>query len=128
MNEVKFGEILGPEDESTRKERVRSKFFATFRKAARYIPFADELVAAYYCAFDPDTPHHVRAMLLAALAYFVLPADVIPDFLVGVGFGDDAAVLLGTISLVRAHITPTHHAAARRVLSDEETATHRSRR
>ena len=122
MDEVKFGEILGPEDEATRSERVRSRFFKTFRKAARYIPFADELVAASYCALDPATPHHVRAMLLAALAYFVLPTDAIPDFLVGIGYTDDAAVLLATIPLVRSHITPVHQEAARRALADDATA------
>ena len=117
MKKVLFGEILGPEDEATRSERVRRGFFRTLRKAARYIPFSEELIAAYYCAIDPDTPHRVRAMLLAALAYFVLPADTVPDFLVGIGFGDDAAVLLATITMVRSHITPTHLAAARRVLA-----------
>lgn len=119
MKQVLFGEILGPEDEAERSERVKRGFFHTLRKAARYIPFAEELVAAYYCAIDPETPHRVRAMLLAALAYFVLPTDTVPDFLVGIGFGDDAAVLLATITLVRSHITPVHMAAARRVLAEE---------
>lgn len=122
MAKVIFGEILEPEDETKREERVKGGFFATFRKAARYIPFADELVSAYFCALDPQTPHHVRAMLLAALAYFVLPTDAIPDFLVGVGFGDDAAVLLTTIAMVRTHISPIHREAARRALEDEPEA------
>jgi uncharacterized membrane protein YkvA (DUF1232 family) len=124
MAKVIFGEILEPEEETKREERVKGGFFATFRKAARYIPFADELVSAYFCALDPQTPHHVRAMLLAALAYFVLPTDAVPDFLVGVGFGDDAAVLLTTIALVRTHISPIHREAARNALEDEPTAAH----
>lgn len=118
MNRVLFGEILGPEDETVRAERVKSRFFATLKKAARYIPFTDELVSAYFCALDPETPHHVRAMLLAALAYFVLPLDTVPDFLVGIGFGDDAAVLLATIAMVRTHISPIHRETARKVLAD----------
>lgn len=122
MKKVLFGEILGPEDEATRSERVRRGFFRTLRKAARYIPFAEELVAAYYCAIDPETPHRVRGMLLAALAYFVLPADTVPDFLVGIGFSDDAAVLLATITMVRGHISPVHLAAARRVLAETAEA------
>ena len=119
MTKVLFGEILGPEDETVRAERVKSRFFATLRKAARYIPFADELVSAYFCAIDPQTPHHIRAMLLAALAYFVLPIDTVPDFLVGVGFGDDAAVLLATIAMVRTHISAIHREAARNALADD---------
>ena len=33
-------------------------------------------------------------MLLAALAYVVSPVDLVPDFVPGLGFGDDALVLL----------------------------------
>ena len=119
MSDVKYGEILGPEPEATRSERVKSRFWSTFRKAARQIPFAEDLVAAYYCALDPATPGSVRATLLGALAYFILPFDIIPDFIAGLGFTDDATVLLAAIGMVRAHITPVHREAARRVLAEE---------
>ncbi len=118
MGEVLYGEILGPEDEQSRSERVKARFWSTLRKAARQIPFADELVAAYFCALDPQTPARVRATLLAALAYFIMPFDVIPDILAGIGFSDDVTVLLGAIALVRAHITASHRDAARRALDD----------
>ncbi len=120
MIDVKYGEVLGPEEEADRAERVRSRFWSTLRKAARAIPFSEELVAAYYCALDPATPARVRAMLLAALAYFVLPFDAIPDFIAGIGFTDDATILLATIGLVRAHITPVHREAAKRALAPDE--------
>jgi uncharacterized membrane protein YkvA (DUF1232 family) len=118
------GEILGPEvvsaeEEAKRSNRVRRGFWTTFRKAARYVPFADELVAAYYCALDPKTPHRVRATLLAALAYFILPFDALPDILAGIGFSDDITVLVATIAMVRAHITPAHREAARKALSGQ---------
>ena len=125
MNQTLVGEILGPEDEATRGARVRRRFWKTFRKAFRVIPFADEVVAAYYCAFDPATPRHVRAVLLGALAYFVLPFDAIPDFAAGIGFTDDAAVLLTAIGMVRAHISPVHREAARQALQDDEQASRR---
>ena len=123
MVKVLYGEILGPEvlapeDEAARSERVRRKFWATLRRAARYVPFADDLVAAYFCALDPATPHRVRAVLLAALAYFVLPIDAVPDILAGIGFSDDVTVLVAAIAMVRSHITPTHREAARRTLSE----------
>lgn len=124
-NKVLYGEILGPEvagsdtDDEARTKRVRKKFWSTFKRAVRYIPFSDELVAAYFCALDPDTPHRVRAILLGALAYFVLPFDAIPDFLAGVGFSDDVTVLLAAIALVRSHITTLHREKARQALSDE---------
>lgn len=120
MTEVKFGEILGPEDETSRARRVRDRFWATLRKAARAIPFSEELVAAYYCALDPATPHRVRGVLLAALAYFVLPFDAVPDILAGVGFADDVTILAAAISAVASNITPRHREAAREALSDDE--------
>lgn len=115
--EILGPEILGPEDEASRSERVRRRFWSTFRKAARYVPFSEDLVAAYYCALDPKTPHRVRAMLLGALAYFILPLDAIPDILAAVGFSDDITVLVATIALVGAHITEGHREKARRALA-----------
>jgi uncharacterized membrane protein YkvA (DUF1232 family) len=120
VNEVLFGEILGPEDDRRREKRVRSRFWSTLRKAARVIPFADDVVAAYFCALDPATPQRVRGILLAALAYFILPLDAVPDFIAGLGFADDATVLLAAISMVSAHITPVHREAARAALTDDE--------
>ena len=117
LDDIKYGEILAPGDEA-REGSVRRKFWKTLRRAAKYIPFVEELVAAYYCAFDPKTPVRVRAVLIAALAYFVLPFDAIPDFLAGIGFSDDATILLAAIALVRSHITSAHRNAARQALAD----------
>ena len=58
-------------------------------------------------------------MLLAALAYFILPFDLIPDMIPALGFTDDAALLAAVIGLVSSHITPTHRAAAARALGKE---------
>jgi len=120
MENIKYGEILGPEEPSGRENRVRKGFWKTFRRALRFIPFSTELVAAYYCALDPATPPRVRAVLLGALAYFVLPLDVVPDLLAGIGFTDDISVLVATLALVQAHIRPAHREAARRTLADGE--------
>jgi len=57
--------------------------------------------------------------LLAALAYFVLPFDFVPDFLPMIGFADDAAVLATAIRMVATHITPDHREAARRALAND---------
>mgnify|MGYP001156581348 FL=1 len=109
-------EILGPEE--TREERVRERLWDTVKRAARSIPFMDEVVAAWYCALDPKTPRRVRWTLLAALAYFVAPIDALPDLLPLVGFGDDAGVLMATIAMVRAHITDDHRKAAARAMAE----------
>jgi uncharacterized membrane protein YkvA (DUF1232 family) len=97
---------------------VRTRFWSVAKRAARRVPFMDEVVAGYYCALDKQTPMRARGILLAALAYFVLPADSIPDVFVGIGFTDDIAVLTAALAAVRAHMTPAHRKAAREALAD----------
>lgn len=123
MDDVKFGEILLPGDEETqsRQERnVRAKFWPTLKRAIRQIPFSRDVVAGFFCAMDPRTPLRARGILLAALGYFVLPFDTIPDVFAMVGFTDDIAVLTAAIALIRGHITQDHYEAADRALSDKE--------
>jgi uncharacterized membrane protein YkvA (DUF1232 family) len=98
------------------RESVRKRFWAKFKRVAAGLPFAEDLLSAYYCAFDRQTPRHVQAALLGALAYFILPFDFIPDMLPVLGYTDDAAVLATAIRLVAAHITPEHREAARAAL------------
>lgn len=125
MDSVKIDEILEPGNEgdfNDRSERVKKGFWKTARRAGRMVPFMDEVVAAYYCALDQNTPTRVRMTLMAALAYFVLPFDVIPDMLVGIGFTDDIAVLMAALTAVRTHITPAHRIAAREAFRDDGEA------
>ena len=99
------------------KSRLRQAFWPKFRRFAARLPFAEDLLAAYFCAFDRNTPRHVQVALIGALAYFVLPFDFVPDMLPLIGFTDDAAVLATAIKLVASHITPQHREAARRALA-----------
>src|SRR5271168_3155656 len=98
------------------QESVRRRFWKKFKRVVAQLPFAEDLLAAYYCAFDKQTPRHVQATLLGAIAYFILPFDFIPDMLPVLGYTDDAAVLATAIRLVAAHITPEHREAARAAL------------
>jgi uncharacterized membrane protein YkvA (DUF1232 family) len=96
--------------------RVSADFWPLLKRVAKRIPFAEDALAAYYCAFDRDTPLRVRAIIFGALAYFVLPFDVAPDLLPLIGFTDDAAVLAIALRTVLGNIKPEHRAAARRAL------------
>lgn len=106
-----------------RDERVvRRGFWAKLRRNAARTGFAREAVAAYYCTRDPATPMQVKAILLAALAYFVMPADMIPDFVAGLGFTDDLAVLLTAWRAVGPEIKETHRARAETALAQLATS------
>lgn len=93
-------------------------FMARLRRVAKRIPFAEDLLAAWFCARDPATPRRVRLTLLAALGYFVLPTDAIPDIMPLIGFTDDAAVIAAAIAAVAGSIKPEHRDKAKTTLSD----------
>lgn len=99
------------------EHQLRRAFWGKAREVARKLPFAEDLVAAYYCAFDRATPLQVKTALVAALAYFVLPADATPDILPLLGYGDDALVLATALRLVSTHIRDEHREAARQALA-----------
>ena len=96
-------------------------FWRTVKRAAGRIPFMEDVVAAYYCALDANTPLRAKAVIFGALGYFILPTDAIPDFILALGFTDDIAVLTTAIAAVQAHMRPAHRAAARQALADIRT-------
>ncbi len=98
---------------------VKEGFWDKLRKTLGRVPFIEDALAAYYCATDGKTPMYVKAVLMGALAYFIIPYDVIPDFIPGLGFTDDAAILAAAISAVRSALRPEHFDAARAFLKKE---------
>lgn len=109
------------------EQRVRSGFWPKLAKVFAKVPFAEDAVAAFYCATDTHTPMRVKAILFAALGYFVLPVDTIPDFILGVGFTDDLTVLVTALALIRTHMKPEHydraHRTVRRLRENQAPAT-----
>lgn len=112
--------LVPVEDATANEARVRAGFWAKLRRVVGRIPFAEDLAAAYYCAIDPKTPTRVRAILFAGLAYFVIPTDLIPDFIAGLGFTDDASVLTAVVAAVAGYIEDRHRTRARQALLREE--------
>jgi uncharacterized membrane protein YkvA (DUF1232 family) len=103
----------------TDEKIVQDGFWHKARKTLGRIPFTEDAVAAFHCATDSATPMPVRATLFGALAYFILPFDIIPDFLFGLGYTDDAAVLLTAFTACKTYITDDHRAKARAWLLKE---------
>lgn len=99
---------------------VRRRFWEKVRRTLGRVPFLDRAVAAYFAALDPATPRHAKATLFAALAYFVMPVDLVPDFLAGLGFTDDGAVLLMAIQTLAPYVTERHIERARAALAREQ--------
>ena len=117
MNEARAADMNDSEREQRDEAAVRQGFWRKLAQGAATMPFTEDLLTAYYCAFDRRTPTHVRVALLGALAYFIAPFDILPDLLPVVGLTDDAAVLAAVFKVVWDNIQPVHRVAAREALA-----------
>ena len=111
--------LPSPEQQKRNEERVEDGFWPKVRRYAQRVPFLEEAVAAWFCARDPNTPSHVKAVVLAALAYFILPVDALPDFLPALGFIDDASMFWGVWQMLSGHVTEEHRRKAAEALDAE---------
>jgi len=64
------------------------------------------IMLLYYLLSDKNVPLRNKLIITAALGYFILPTDLIADFIPVLGFSDDAAFLSYAISSVSSAITP----------------------
>lgn len=112
-----------PEDRNEGDEAlVLSDLGAKVRQTLGRVPFTRDAVAAFIAARDPATPAGVKAAVMAALAYFIVPTDVVPDFIAALGYTDDATVFYGAWRLLAPHLKPEHEAKARQFLLQEAGA------
>jgi uncharacterized membrane protein YkvA (DUF1232 family) len=72
------------------------------KRAGRVV--VERALRLYYASLDPATPPWARRVIYAGLAYFIVPFDLVPDFIPGVGFTDDAGTLLFTLFVVSAYV------------------------
>ena len=108
---------LVPSVVKVNEQRVARGFWPKIRKVASQVPFAADALSLWWCARDPTTPTAAKGMVMAALAYFVLPTDAIPDVLPVLGFTDDAAVIAALIAIVGKNLKSRHKEAAQAFLS-----------
>jgi uncharacterized membrane protein YkvA (DUF1232 family) len=99
------------------EQRVTRGFWPKIRRVAAKAPFAADALSLWWCAKDPATPNSAKGMMFAALAYFVLPTDAIPDILPAVGLTDDAAVIAAVIAIIGRNLKPKHKAEAETFLA-----------
>lgn len=80
------------------------------RRAGREV--VEKALWLHYAAQDSQTPTWAKATMYGALAYFILPADMVPDLIPGAGFADDLGAIVAAVSTVAVYITPTVRARA----------------
>ncbi|MGH7895670.1 MAG: YkvA family protein [Candidatus Binatia bacterium] len=94
-----------------------------FTKLGRFARVAGRIVVEralrlYYAAQDSGTPEWAKRVIYAGLAYFILPFDLIPDFVPAVGYTDDLGTLVLTLLAVSAYVSPEIKARARAKIRD----------
>ena len=87
---------------------LRRKFWRKLKREAASIPFLEEVLTAYYCAFDRQTPLYVKVVLVGAIVYFVVPDDLIPDTIPVIGLCRRCRGARRGVQAVSSHIKPEH--------------------
>lgn len=82
------------------------------------VEVVERALRLYYAAQDPGTPKWAKTVIIAALGYFISPADAIPDIVPLVGYSDDLGVLSLAIATVAMYITPEVKEQARAKMKD----------
>ncbi len=83
--------------------------FAAF--AGREI--VEKALTLFYASQRPETPLWAKAVIYSALAYFILPADAVPDFIPFTGYADDLGTIAAALGAIATCITPEIQAQAK---------------
>lgn len=92
------------------------KIGGTFKKAGLKVIYY--VLLLYFVLKDENTPSQHKMIIIGALGYFILPIDLIPDFIPVAGFTDDAAALIACLKSVSDNVTPEIKAKAINKLYD----------
>ena len=84
------------------EESLREKLARHALDAGREV--VEKVLWLYYAAQRPDVPRWAKLTIYAALAYFVLPTDAVPDLLPGIGYADDLGALSAALLTVAAYV------------------------
>lgn len=89
------------EQEALEKMKKTEKYFSDekfwdklkkfAKKAGSSVVYA--VLLLYYTLQKPEVPKKTKAVIIGALGYFILPIDLIPDMMLGVGYTDDLGAL-----------------------------------
>ncbi|MDO3408474.1 YkvA family protein [Saccharibacillus sp. CPCC 101409] len=72
------------------------------KKAGVKVVYAALLL--FYTLKDRDVPPWAKSVIIGALAYFIAPIDLIPDFIPVAGYTDDLGTLLAALGVVSSQI------------------------
>ncbi len=100
LKELDFGNRKGVTEEDYDEEKVQKKIdyvdenlWGKLEHSGRRISFAKDILALYKYMKDPLVRWYRKAIVVAALVYFIVPIDTIPDITPLFGYLDDLGVI-----------------------------------
>lgn len=109
-------EDISQHEEHFSEEKFWNKVQKFSKKAGTSVVYA--VLLLYYTLQKPDVPLKVKATIVGALGYFILPLDLIPDLAVGVGYTDDLSALIFALIQVALYIDDEIKMQAKNKLKD----------
>jgi len=111
---MSYGATFGSKDKYKQEaEFIADRFEEKMLKVGRRIRFATDLVALYRYMMDPEVHWARKSVVAAALIYFIVPFDSIPDFAPAVGFLDDVGVIAAAVTYLGSQLKAYYPAEQR---------------
>lgn len=102
--------------EAYSEDKLFTKILKFAKKAGIKIIYM--VLLLFYTLQKPETPFKAKSVIVGALGYFILPFDIIPDFIPIAGFTDDYAALITAVIAIAFYIDDEIREKARKKLHD----------
>ena len=112
LNQLDFGG-KSEEDVEEHMEYVDENLWSKLEKGGKRISFARDIVALYNFMKDPIVRWHRKAIVVAALIYFIVPLDTIPDLTPFFGYLDDLGVITALLKYLGSELKSYYPAGFR---------------
>lgn len=104
LDELDFG---GQREETSEKiNYVEENLWTKLERVGKKISFAKDILALYNYMRDPLISWHRKAIVAAALVYFITPIDAIPDIAPLIGYMDDLGVIAALLKYLGSELIP----------------------
>ena len=119
-DEIKVEEIENLDIEKYRDKYSEEGLWEKIRKNIAKIgaKVIYQALLLFYVTQSPNCPAKIKAGIIGALGYLISPLDLIPDFMPGIGFADDAAAIAAAVALAQVYINDEIRAQARAKIVD----------
>ncbi|MCR2820030.1 YkvA family protein [Lederbergia panacisoli] len=109
-------EDINQHEEHFSEEKFWTKIQKISKRAGTSVVYA--VLLLYYALQKPEVPLKIKATIVGALGFFILPLDIIPDFAVGVGYVDDLSVVIFALVQVALYVDDNIKTLAKNKLKD----------